>query len=356
MLKGELYRSAVHLTLLLLFLSSCTPLASVPDKQPTEQRHPLIDIIISLPNQQPIAKDELINKVINADVIYLGERHDNMFHHALQLEFINLIMKKGAIPAIGFEVFSVDQTSILLSYIDMKNMSHMQTGLSSADDWLQNKLQLNSKNNKTWKYYGGLVKHAFNNDLTIFGIDLNKTLRHRITKLGISKLSAVEKLLLQPASVIDDNYRQYMHQQFKKGHCGWGETSHLDRLYDNWNARNSMMAHSLNEMAKSHNKGPVIVILGAGHTQYNRGVIDSLTRLNPELNQVNLTFTAVVDDIKQATPYQKYFVFEGVDYGYQSEYIWFTKNLPNQIDMCKAYLKKKNNKAAALHHKISKGN
>ncbi len=306
--------------------------------------HPLTGKILRTTDQQVLSSAELFDDIMKADIIYLGERHDDVTHHEGQLEIIKHITEQGRKPAIGFETFSVEQTSILMNYSEIKNSSHLISEQFTPNDWLKEKLHIKKEKDKTWEYYGAIINYGFEHQLPLFGIDLNKAIRHRITKKGIEGLSSVEKQLLNLSKLPEENYRQFMHEQFKKGHCGWGKPRYLNKLYDNWLARNDGMAEAITAMADSHKDGPVVVIVGTGHTQFNKGVYDRVKLLNPNLEQLNLAFTNASEDITDLSYYQQQLVFEDVQYGYGYEYRWFTQPVPAAIgeNLCKAYLKKKN--------------
>jgi uncharacterized iron-regulated protein len=322
-----------------LFFSACTSTVSLIEKT----NHPLLDVIYDNTHQSTISKELLLNQIANTDVVYLGEHHNNNFHHEKQLEVIKNLVAKGLRPQIGFERFAIEQTSILINYIHFKNSPHYSAKQFDSEEWLKQKLQLSGiAGIKAWEYYGPIIQYAAENKLTLFGIDLNKNIRHQITKKGINGLTSLEKRLLYPTDFTNDNYRLLMHQNFKKGHCGWGETEYLDRLYDNWLARNDTMAMAISEMAGNKDKGPVVIILGAGHTQFNMGVYERVNNVAPHLKQLNLSFTGVRKGVVDFKPWQQQYNFNGTNYGHEYEYFWFTESLAvnSGSDLCASYLKK----------------
>jgi len=335
------------LLLVIILITGCT-LSPITTQKLTvgKKLHPLVNTIYSNKTTQKITEATLLEQLKTADVIYLGEHHNNIDHHQKQLEVIKKLVANGKKPMIGFETFALEQTSILLNYNQLKGRlkksPHLSQASFNSEDWLKEKLQLSSKKNQTtWEYYGPIIKFAFENELPLFGMDLNKNLRHQITKHGINGLSALEKRLLHPTGFKNNNYRLLMHENFKKGHCGWGKPEYLDKLYDNWLARNDSMAMAITEMAENYDKGPVVAILGAAHTQFNMGVYERVNYLAPNLSQANLSFVGVRDEIREPTAYTQQYHFNGIHYGYEYDYVWLTKGLPPGRDMCGEYIKQK---------------
>ena len=62
------------------------------------KQHPLIDKIWSVSEQQFIAADSLNKKILEKNIILLGETHDNARHHQLQAQLIAELAAKHHTP------------------------------------------------------------------------------------------------------------------------------------------------------------------------------------------------------------------------------------------------------------------
>jgi uncharacterized iron-regulated protein len=294
-----------------------------------------------------VSTDEMLSRLREADVIYLGEQHDQVEHHRLQLLVLDSLVESGLNPAIGFEIFPVERTSTLMNYTQRKSSPHQATSAYSAEDWLRGELGWQGEDNVNWQHYGPLLMKAREHKLTAFGADLNRSIRSRVSKHGIEGLTAVERQLIHSTNFSDDHYRKLMYARFKAAHCGWGSDDYLSRLYDNWLARNDTMARALVTTAQAEEGRPVVLITGAGHVQFNMGVYERVGHLAPQLNQVNLAFRALVDEPLPLTAYLRRTEFEGKDYGPDHEYQWFTaaQSSPAE-DHCKSFLASKEEHSA----------
>ena len=318
-----------------LFLGAC---AGVP-QQPMD---PLLDKVYRSSDQTEISREQLLEEMLTADVIYLGERHDNPRHHELQLELLQELVARGRKPALGLEVFYLGQTSTLMSYAGGSG-KHGGVSEDDKDTILRNVLGWGGENrDEDWSFYGPLVRFARDNDLTVFGMDLSRSIRRRITRSGIAGLTNVERSQLDRTDLDDPIYSAYMREQFVHAHCGYSKQDYLDRLYENWLARNDAMAMAITETLKEQDGEPVVAVLGAGHTQHNMAVYERVAYRRPTVRQVNLGFRQVADEPRPAKDYLASLEYQGRTFAPDHEYIWFTpRSSSSREDPCKAYLKHK---------------
>jgi hypothetical protein len=82
--------------------------------------------------------------------------------------------------------------------------------------------------------------------------------------------------------------------------------------------------------------GPVVVIMGSGHTEYGLGVMNRAAFLNPALSQVNLALREVHSQPTGIDGYVEPLDLEGFDPVPPADYIWFTRRVSEQ-DPCQAF-------------------
>jgi len=321
-------------------LCACAHQGSAPNHSP----NPLVGKIVSGATGEEISEGELLAEMAGAQVVYLGERHDSPYHHEGQVRVLRGLTKAGKSPGLGFEVFPVHQTSILMNYVKLPEHSGLSEEGFDTDAWLREKLGWTDQDPR-WESYGELLRMAREQQLPVFGIDLPRSLRHRISQGGSGDLLPAEAQQLRPSGLDNDNYRQLMYEQFKRSHCGYGSEEYLGRLYDNWVARNDVMAATIEAMLEDEANLPVVVIVGHGHTRYQMGVYERLADARPGIRQVNLAFQSVYggSDTKDYSTRRE---FQGVDYSPTYEYIWFTDERTSNPDHCKQFLTRKSSQAS----------
>lgn len=285
-----------------------------------------------------LTREQFIASLDNARVIYLGEKHDNPRHHELQLEVVRTLIERGRRPAIGFEVFAVDKTSTLMTYTTWKEPTAQQSKRPSAEERLRNALGWGEDRDQSWSFYGPLLELAREHELVVFGIDLPRSLRARISRVGIDGLTNTEKRQLYPSDFQDGAYGDSIRTRLKDMHCGHGSDAYIDRLYQNWQVRNDAMAMAITETVEQLKGEPVVVILGAGHVQHDMGAYARVAEIAPGIEQVNLAFREVpVDPAPLADTVHPHDI-PGARLAHDHAYLWFTARAkPGQGDPCERF-------------------
>ncbi|MFH2092345.1 MAG: ChaN family lipoprotein [Pseudomonadota bacterium] len=294
--------------------------------KPAKRSDPLIGQIIESKTGRPVDFQALIDHIATYDVIYLSEKHDNPDQHAFQQKVIQALVEKGITPSIGFEFFSMDNTPDLLNFIDSGQISHSPENETFIEKELRMKLGWHDQSDTMWQYYYDLLKLAKTKKLAVAGIDLSSALKKRITRKGIDSITPIEKELIFSTSLPDNVYKEHMFSIFKAVHCGMSHDRMQSRLYDTWVARNDKMALSITQM-HTHGNGPVVVIVGGGHTEYNLGIIDRVSTINKQIRQVNIALTEITVNPSPLSDYLFPLDLKGYDATPPADFLWFTQRV-----------------------------
>lgn len=327
-----------------LILTACS---HIPKSQPQVKNldDPIINQIYSSAKQVPEEFGGLLDAMLESDVIYLGENHDNTHQHRIQLDIIEALVAKGLQPAIGFEFFSRQQTSHLIRHQNSDDKYHHADAEHSAEKLLRVQLGWAENRDEDWQHLYPILQYAREQKLPVFGADLSPTLRKQLSKGGYAGLNPVEKLLVPESTFSNPDYQEFMYQRFTQAHCGWRDDNYLQNLYATWLARNEAMAESIVTMHRSAPEQPIVMILGAGHTEFNMAVFERTQNLKPDIRQLNLRLQAVAEQPVPATDYFESLKINDQSFGLPFEYFWFTARMPEKEDPCKAFLKYKNKHA-----------
>lgn len=317
-----------------LLLSGCAGLSS-----DVKRDDALLGQIIDSHSQSAISEEVLLERMAAADVVYLGESHDNAEHHALQLKILEGLVAKGLKPALGFEFFDVGQTGYLTQYVNGQASMMPLHGAGGSkvtpEQRLRRQLGWQDRSDRDWGFYFALIELAKTHQLPVFGADLPPGLKLRLSRVGEEGLNPVESHQLVRMQNQSDAYRELMYAKFREGHCGWGEEPLLSRLYQTWNARNNRMAESIVQMAAAGSGAPVVMIQGNGHAEHNRAVYAQVEHLNPGLQQLNLGLQPITIDPTPLADYLEPVSVAGVDFGPRHEVLWFTQR-HDYVDPCAA--------------------
>jgi len=326
-------RSLFHL--LLFFVVPTIFACATAPKMPMRQ-DPLIDNIIHTPTRHTIPFNTLVTRIADFDVIYLSEKHDNPMHHAIQHRIIQRLVKQEKSPILGFEFFSMDDTPLLLNFSDSGRAPHSPKMETALERQIRKQLNWDSQSDTMWAYYYDLLKLARENNLLIAGLDLSKSQKRRITRKGQEGLTHIEKKLIFSSQFSNEPYEAYMKSLFKSVHCGMGHDKMTSRLYDTWVARNDKMALSISQLYEKGAKGPIVIIIGGGHTQYGLGVMDRVTAIKPDISQVNIGLTEITREPSTLGEYLAPLELEGFEPVLPADYLWFTQRVSYK-DPCEEF-------------------
>lgn len=295
----------------------------------------LIGKIIDPKTHTEVDFESLIKEISTYDVIYLSEKHDNPKHHQIQQRVIERLAKDHLKPTIGFEFFAVEDTPDLLNFVDSGKVHHLKKVEKIIEADLRKKLGWDTQSDEMWYYYFDLLNLARNENLQVAGIDLPSTLKNRITHKGIEGLSPIEKEQIFSTHLSDDVYKNYMFSIFKSAHCGIPQGKMQEKLYTTWMARNDKMALSISRLHR-YNKGPVVIIIGGGHTEYGLGVINRVTAIDKTIKQINVGLTEITIKPSKLEEYLLPLGLKGYRKAPLADYLWFTQRV-SYADPCEKF-------------------
>jgi len=326
--------------LMLLSLIFCTPIliqSCALTSVPVKRQDPLIGAIIDARTSEPVEFDTLIQRISTHDVIYLSEKHDHPDHHAMQQRVIKNLIEKGLDTLIGFEFFSMEDTPDILNFLDSAKAPHSKEMTKIVETDLRKKLGWDTQPDPMWAYYYDLLALARDKGLEAAGLDLPETLKKRITRKGMGGITPLEKEGIFSTPPPGQAYKDYMFSIFKAVHCGMGNEQMQAKLYDTWLARNDRMAQAVTKL-KHHHKGPLVVIIGGGHTEYGLGVMDRVAVLAPHLRQVNFAFREISPAPSELWEYLIPLDLEGYPKAPPADFLLFTQRVSYE-DPCETFRK-----------------
>ena len=286
----------------------------------TPRQDPLIGKIYAKTGQS-LSKKDVFDQAAKADVIYLGESHENKEQHKIQLEILEDLIKRGETFAIGMEFYFQSQSSLLMSYVDAKPNKDPEKEKKAIKN-LRKRLGWEKAKDKTWNKYFAFIELAKKYDLQIFGADLPRSLNYRISRVGWAGLTPIEQMQAPLGVKPPAAYNRLMKKRFTASHCGWSEEKLLARLYETWRARNEAMARAV--VAMKPKGGKVVMILGGGHTENNMAVVAQVKGKKPTWKQLNLGLTEISLEPEALAAYLAPQKIAGMTFQASHDIFWFT--------------------------------
>jgi len=218
--------------------------------------------IIHLPSGKKIPPKVFDRFLTIPDVLYVGEAHENLEAHRVQLEALKTFHAKfGSDIVIGMEMFKRPYQSVL-------------------DDWAAGRLNEKNLLKKTewdgeWGFdfqlYRDLLNYAKDNKIPIIALNATRELKNKIKSKGISGLSPEEKKELPEIDLSDLYHRLYLQKIFTLHRH---DKDQFEKFYDVQCFWEDYMAESISRYLTSPaGRGKkMIVFVGNGHLVYDFGI------------------------------------------------------------------------------------
>ncbi len=277
--------------------------------------------IIETVNGQVIAFEDLTNRLLQQEVVYLGEEHHNRFHIDAALSLLNALSAAGRRPVVAMEMFGWDGQSLLDRYVEGDDLSR-QDFLSQVG-WPQ-----------TWggpfETYEPLVAFAKKTHVRVVALNPPKSLVRLVARKGLEyarREADWTRWNLQEETIVDDPpYRHKIFEQLRACHGG-GSDEMYQTMYEASMVRDEGMARSIAALLTSMrlkgdaHQGPVVSYTGGGHVQYNLPVPNRVARrLSGHVRQTSVYMTSYeqgrLDDLREMLA------------GKIADYVWLTPVSP----------------------------
>jgi len=231
----------------------------------------------SLDDDPAAVARRIATRARDVQIVYLGESHDNPYHHMDQARVLEAMLAGGARPAIAFEMLAQDrQPAVDLAMRDRTDPAALGKRLGWVDHgW------------SDFEMYRPLFDQARRDGLPVVAIDLDQRTVRRIAKEGLSALPADERSRLVSRLAPEADRERGIARDIEAAHCGLLPLVAVPRMVDAWHARNVTMARRI--LQALERVPQVVVIIGRGH-QAPGGLTDQVEALRPGTSQLAVDF------------------------------------------------------------------
>jgi uncharacterized iron-regulated protein len=289
-------------------------------ESPFGRDHPLVGRIWDVAAARFIDAGTLAERLARGRFVLLGEQHDNPDHHRLQAWVVRELVAAGRRPAVGFEMFAVDQADAIARHLARAPAD--AAGLADAADWGRSGWP-------EWRSYQPIAEAALEAGLPIVATNLSRADRHALMQRGAAGLDRglVARLGLDRPLAADTF--QAMADEIRENHCRQAPDRLIGRMVEVQRARDAQMAERL---ARAGGQDGAVLITGAGHARKDRGVPAHLGHQAPGASVVSLAFLEV--RANGSTPAAYAARFERGAFPF--DYVWFTPRV-DDADPCEKF-------------------
>jgi uncharacterized iron-regulated protein len=289
-------------------------------QSPLGRNHPLTGRIWDVSSAQFIDRESLVERLVRADFVLLGERHDNPDHHLLQAEVLRSLIAVGRRPAVGFEMFGLDNASAIARHLAAA--PNDAAGLSRAVNW-------NHGGWPDWAMYQPIAEAALQAELGIIATNLPLATARKMTRDGLAALDPPVVRELGLDRQLPEPVFARMAAEIRDAHCGYASETTVKAMVHVQRARNAQMAQSL--LAAGDHDGALLVS-GAGHVRNDYGIPVYLKSKAPKKRVISMAFVEVD---KQRTEPQSY-ALPYPNARLPFDYVWFTSRVDDE-DPCEKF-------------------
>jgi uncharacterized iron-regulated protein len=227
--------------------------------------------IFRLPEGDLITFAQLLNDLHATRVIFIGESHDQIEHHQIQVRMIQDLVSKGKEVVIGMEMFERSQQPTL---------DRWSQGLLTEEKFLK-EVQWDITWGMDYELYKGILDAVKSHHLKVLGLNAPRDLVRRVAENARKGLSPEDRKRLPEIDLTDRQHRAYVATIYK-GHEN-GSAKDFENFYEAQCLWDEGMAESLSEFLKSSRAEgkTVLVFAGSGHIVFGFGIPKRFHRRTP---------------------------------------------------------------------------
>jgi uncharacterized iron-regulated protein len=291
-----------------------------PWQAPHGREHPLVGRIWDVAAARFIEAATLVSRLAAGRFVLLGEKHDNPDHHRLQAWVLGKLIDAGRRPAVGFEMFTVDDAPAIARYV----AAHPKdaAGLGEAVAWAR-------RGWPAWALYQPIADLALRAGLPLVATDLSPSTVRGIGGQGLDALAPdlVRRLGLDRPLPAD--LRAMMAEEIRRAHCGYASDARVEAMIDVQRARDAQMAERLAAAGKPDG---AVLIAGAGHVRHDYGVPVYLRDRVTGAAVMTVAFLEVSPHGLEPAAYAGRFHRPALPF----DYVWFTPRVDDD-DPCEKF-------------------
>jgi len=239
--------------------------------------------ILSGRTGRPIGFERMIDEMLAARIVHVGETHNSMPMHEIQYQVIRALYAKDRHLAIGLEMVPVTL---------QETLNRWTAGIMTKEEFIR-EIRWYVTWNFNFGYYEKIFDFAREHRLPIYALNAPREVITKIRMRGWDSLSAEEKALFPGVpDVSNEDHRTLIRTVFEAADIphamkGAGLDQVFEGLYRSQSAWDEVMGANAVRAAAAEGRR-VVVCVGSGHLLYNLG----LNRRAHEMSQ--LPFKTVI--------------------------------------------------------------
>jgi uncharacterized iron-regulated protein len=219
--------------------------------------------IWSARERRQLSFGELTDRLLEADMVCVGETHDSELCHRVQLQIIKAIFASDARLGVGMEMFQRPFQEPLDKFIK---------GECDEEEMLK-KTEYRTRWGFHWSLYQPIAEFCKRNGLPIAALNVPREMTAKISKAGYANLSDEDKKALGPVDYHVKAHRDHWYETLAKMHADTKVSEdQKERSYQVMTTWDEYMGASAALFQTSRKLRRMVVLAGSGHIDHGFGI------------------------------------------------------------------------------------
>jgi uncharacterized iron-regulated protein len=206
-----------------------------------------------------------------AQVIYLGETHDDAADHQAQLQIIQTLHGMNPKGAIALEMFQRPSQPLLDQYLSG----------DITETQLQQQSEYDERWGYPWEYYAPILRFAKEQQIPVIALNVPTEITRKVARGGLESLTDEERQWIpSELEIRTDNsaYRQIIQEIYDQIHQGRSASSNFENFFLAQVLWDETMAQGIADFLKANPDRQIITLAGDGHIAYGYGIPSRVAR------------------------------------------------------------------------------
>ena len=284
--------------------------------------HPLVGRMWDMNSRSYIEESTLLSRIKDANVLLLGEVHDNPLHHDFQKKLLQVQLAAGSRPSLLMEQFNSESQA---------DLDHAMAD-SNRDDAFSRAADLIKFGD--WQLYAPLLSIAVDYKLPVIAANIANAQLKPVMQQGFNAYDPEDLKRVAVETVWSGSRDNFLSQSMEGTHCGQITPQWRAGLVRGQRLRDALMVDAA---VSSFGRG-IVVIVGRNHARRDIGLPLYFAARNPAARILSIGLVEVVPGDVAPEKYATETATGEAPY----DVIWFSPRLDRsgRFDPCAGYEKK----------------
>lgn len=239
--------------------------------------------VLRLKDRRVISFEQMIKETEGAAMVLVGELHDSVADHGIELDVIRAMHGAGRHFVVGFEMFTAGSQPELDRWVSGK-MTREQFIPVYYDNW-----------HMPWPLYSKILDYIREHEIPALGLNVPESVSRKVAEKGFASLSKKELGALPPGLSCDvgPGYMEYIRQVYDAHGMDGASFVHFCEAQLLWDK--AMAWHAV-RYARDHPGTTVVVLTGITHAM-KRGIPEEARRLDKAI-----TYKVILPSVRGMPP------------------------------------------------------